>query len=211
MPDTFHVLHPDDGRLNEYLDGALDAAEQAGVAAHLAGCPACHARRDRLAALAAVLADLPDEPLARDLAPAVVAAVRRQRPEPLAAAHALRILLAAQGLAAVLIVLLAWPTLAASLPGPEVSLLAGQAGETLSAWRAAAVAEASATASGAGESLAAGQAALDQLAMLMATRAAGPLPVWTICLAAVALLWLVGNGLLLRPAPRTHTLIGPRT
>jgi hypothetical protein len=37
----------------------------------------------------------------------------------------------------------------------------------------------------------------------------GRFPVWTICLAAVALLWLVGNGLPLRPAPRTHTLIDP--
>jgi len=45
--------------LTALLDGALDGARRAEAEAHLAGCPACRAERDRLAGALARLAALP--------------------------------------------------------------------------------------------------------------------------------------------------------
>lgn len=50
------------GELTAYLDGALAADERARVEAHLAGCDACRAERDRLAEALALLARLPPPP-----------------------------------------------------------------------------------------------------------------------------------------------------
>jgi hypothetical protein len=47
------MLHVDDGTLHAYLDGELSPADAQGVAAHLAQCPNCRARRDEEQALIA--------------------------------------------------------------------------------------------------------------------------------------------------------------
>jgi anti-sigma factor RsiW len=48
--------------LTALLDGALEPAARAAVEAHLAGCAACRAERDRLAGLLATLGRLPAAP-----------------------------------------------------------------------------------------------------------------------------------------------------
>jgi anti-sigma factor RsiW len=48
--------------LTALLDGALPASRQAEVEAHLAGCPACRAERDRLSRALAALSELPAPP-----------------------------------------------------------------------------------------------------------------------------------------------------
>jgi hypothetical protein len=72
-------VHPTDDQLNEYLDGALDPQQVQRIDRHLAECPACARRLEELRTLFSELAELPDEPLGRDLAPGVVAALRTRR------------------------------------------------------------------------------------------------------------------------------------
>ena len=43
--------HPGETRLNDYLDGELDARDEADVAAHLAGCASCRIELDRLSGI----------------------------------------------------------------------------------------------------------------------------------------------------------------
>jgi len=103
------VTHPVE-ELTALLDGALPGARRTEVEAHLAGCPACRAERNRLAGATALLAALPAPPvpsprfatrlaarLAREPAPAAAAAValltvRHQRAEELALAGQLDLL-----------------------------------------------------------------------------------------------------------------------
>lgn len=55
------MTHPQDD-LTALLDGALAPARRAEVEAHLAGCAACRAERDRLAAALSALGALPPPP-----------------------------------------------------------------------------------------------------------------------------------------------------
>ena len=55
------MSHPVE-QLTAYLDGALAPGERDEVAAHLAGCAACRAEHDRLAAALRLLARLPAAP-----------------------------------------------------------------------------------------------------------------------------------------------------
>src|SRR5512137_2068801 len=106
MPES---THPDEARLNEYADGELGDAARAEVAAHVADCAMCAARLAELRALFEDLAALPDEPLAVDLAPAVLARLPRRAAAP---AWALRLALAAQAAAAIATFALLQPWLA---------------------------------------------------------------------------------------------------
>jgi anti-sigma factor RsiW len=66
-------------RWTAWLDGELDAAEEARLEAHLAGCADCRAAVDSLRILHGALADLP-APTTADLWPSVAARVgRRER------------------------------------------------------------------------------------------------------------------------------------
>lgn len=56
------MSHPRDD-LTAYLDGALPPPRRAEVEAHLGGCAACRAERDRLAAAIALLGQLPPAPV----------------------------------------------------------------------------------------------------------------------------------------------------
>ncbi|MGQ0603669.1 MAG: anti-sigma factor family protein [Anaerolineales bacterium] len=75
------MKHLTDELLNEYLDQALPADGRSQVEAHLAGCAECVARLDSLRSLFATLEALPTVPLARDLSAGVLA--RLPQPEPM--------------------------------------------------------------------------------------------------------------------------------
>jgi anti-sigma factor RsiW len=113
--------HLSDELLNEYLDEALTPEARALAEAHLGACATCAGRLEALRALFAGLEALPEVELARDLAPAVGGAVRRQAALPVPTRRAwLPWALAVQALAALGALALAWPFLAArlgSLPG----------------------------------------------------------------------------------------------
>ncbi|MDP9266599.1 MAG: zf-HC2 domain-containing protein, partial [Chloroflexota bacterium] len=55
--------------LSAYVDDALDAAERARVAAHLAACGLCASRARELSATAGLLRALPDPRPSRSLVP----------------------------------------------------------------------------------------------------------------------------------------------
>ena len=54
-------MHLDETRLNDYLDGALDAAEAERVRRHIGECESCAHEAEELAALKATVAGLPRE------------------------------------------------------------------------------------------------------------------------------------------------------
>lgn len=127
-----------DERLDEWVDGALPAAAAADVESHLAACPLCKQREQRLRQLLAHAAALPRAVAPdRDLWPGIARRVERERswswayggwrsPALLAAAATVAIGLAAvfwtdQGPARVRTVQIPTPT-------PEARLAAGTAG-----------------------------------------------------------------------------------
>ena len=125
--------HLADATLNEYLDEALAPAARALAEAHLTGCPACAGRLTALRTLFASLEALPEVALDRDLAPAVTLALRRAAPPRRAVKveprHPLyRLIFPMQALAALVLLIFAWPLMAAQfgalahLPLPTVSL-----------------------------------------------------------------------------------------
>lgn len=73
------MLHVDDLTLNDYLDSALTTEHRADIEAHLTSCLACAARLAEQRALFAALATLPDEPLERDLTRPVLTVLRPYR------------------------------------------------------------------------------------------------------------------------------------
>jgi anti-sigma factor RsiW len=87
--------------LDRYLDGALAPAEEAALAAHLAGCAACRAELAALREVWTALAALPPERLPVDLTPAVLA--RLESPLSRWQGMALGAALAAQAVLAVLL------------------------------------------------------------------------------------------------------------
>ncbi len=188
MPELMHN-HLDETALHEYLDRALDPAAHAGVEAHLAGCSTCTARLAELQALFTALEALPDVPLQRDLSLAVVEAIRPAR----VASPALQWAVVAQLAAAVALLVFAWPKIAGQFAGFVTGQIGAQvvAGivntfRLLSAqWPAMLV------------------PAMDlSVPSLGVTRYAPALHLsplsWWLLIAAALVLWLVGNGLLLR-------------
>jgi anti-sigma factor RsiW len=102
----------DDERLNEYLDGELDAAARTEVEAWLAQSPAARARLAELEGLFAAFTAVTDLPLTTDLTPAILAALPT-RPEAAPAPWWLRFLPLAQLAAAAILIILFWTTLQA--------------------------------------------------------------------------------------------------
>ena len=109
------MTHLTEETLNEYLDGALSSSARTVTDAHLADCPGCASRLESLRALFAGLDGLPDVGLARDLSPAVLLALPRRARLPLL----IRLVLPLQAPAALAILAWAWPALDNSfwLPG----------------------------------------------------------------------------------------------
>jgi anti-sigma factor RsiW len=186
--------HLDHAILNEYLDAALAPERRAGVEAHLASCLECAARLAEVRSLFAALDALPDAPLPRDLSPAVVAAVSRGRTisSPVAA-RAFRFAFAAQALAAVILLAFALPIAARAPEWAAVAQFGAQVMETITTTRTAVTAE---------------WAALQTFAQRfvreildLVNQSSIPAPSWPnlgVCLAAVFVLWLLGNGVFLR-------------
>lgn len=193
MRDAFSTMnHLDDATLNEYLDDVLDAPARAATQAHLDGCPACAARLESLRTLFTTLDALPEAPLARDLSAEVLRQLPRRAAPGLRPAW--RWVFAAEALLALVLLAIAapfasawWPPtdvaeLSQPLIGLVVSLVAGLAAEgqsTLSAliqlWNT-------------GFSLAQAVTAPAQTSTGLVAGA----------LALTAVLWLFGNGVLLR-------------
>jgi len=182
--------HLTEETLNEYLDGELAPAARAAADGHLSACADCWARLEALRGLFVELEDLPDARLARDLATAVVAALEKRSSVP----GAVRVVVILQVLAAAAILALAWPVLQLeqALSGlsvafnpvfPAPSELTRRVVQQWAFW---------------GRSLA-------QLGRPPAFAAPfsihldPPAILITLTLVSACLLWLVGNGLLLRP------------
>jgi hypothetical protein len=71
--------HLDESRFHELLDHALTGEEKKVVQAHLDKCAECRSRFINLQLLFAGLEAMPEEPLARDLSPSVLEAIRPQK------------------------------------------------------------------------------------------------------------------------------------
>lgn len=171
--------HLDDLTLNDYLDGLLEPEARAEADAHLTVCVACQNRYIDLRAVWMELESLPEAPLSRDLASAVLAAIAPARAAlPVAA----RWVLAAQALLALVLLIAAGLSLPAEwFTVPEA---VAQSQVELNQWWQTATASA--------QTWAAGWAQWTALISASALSGVG--------LAAVAALWIVGNGWLLRPA-----------
>jgi len=181
--------------LNQYLDEALDAPARAAAESHLAACEVCQAELDALRELFAALATLTPEPLPIDLAAPVLQritpAMAPMRPRAWPAGHPYAVaLLAAQVVLAGL--LAAWF-------GPA---LASAAAVELAALPRLALPDPSALLAWLDGCLSTLSAMLPRLALAEDALRAGPLAglsaaQWAIGLAALGLLWLLGNRLIL--------------
>lgn len=73
MSDSGHLSNE---KLNQYLDGVLSSRAQARVEEHLARCEACTERMSEIAGVFSALDSLPEVPLTTDLAPGIVENLR---------------------------------------------------------------------------------------------------------------------------------------
>ena len=206
--------HLTDEVLNEYLDQALDRPAYAVAEAHLAACDQCAARLGELRAVFVNLAALPDQSLEHDLAPGVMAAVRRQprvvmgrgQPErPPASrrwpAGVLAIFGALQVLAALVLLAFAWPFVAsfsAALPAPAFTPVAAELASAVQRLTALlSDSRALGTVAQSWLQAAAGQFVSPRMPLLEPS-------VVGLGLAAAGAVWLVGNALLLSGRLRSN-------
>ena len=70
------IVHLDDYRINEYLDGYLHPSEASTVEAHLEVCPSCTVRLENLLVVFRHLETLPDISLDRDLSSDIIAQIQ---------------------------------------------------------------------------------------------------------------------------------------
>lgn len=74
------MKHLDEPTLNEYLDQALKASEREAVARHLGACPECSSKMEMLKSVFTELDALPDADLERDLVPSILAHIATPMP-----------------------------------------------------------------------------------------------------------------------------------
>ncbi len=182
--------HPDEFRFHEYLDGELSSAAQTEVESHVAACAACSRTLAELQTLFEQVEGLPELELGIDLSPQIVARLER----PALTLPAIRWVAVVQVLMAILLLAAAWPSFqlfTSSWPEPsqlsadwQVALAEriGVLGEQWSViWEGVDL-----FVSSQAEALMAGPGLmLPQLGL-------------TLLAASALLVWLVGNGLLLR-------------
>lgn len=113
-------MHLTDDLLNEYLDAALAAEERARAEQHLALCPECAARLDAMRTLFSTLEALPAIPLTRDVVGEVLA--RLAPPAPILR-PAFNWVFALQGLVALVLLALAAPFVVGNLAPAELTAL----------------------------------------------------------------------------------------
>jgi len=170
-----------DERLNEYLDGVLDAAARQDVAARLAESPTAQARLAELQMLFAAFDDVAEVPLTRDLAASVLAAL--QEPLEPETVRWLRYLPLLQLTAVTLLILLFWTTIQGWLLNgrtlltttlPTIQLPNLMLGETIRMW----------------------STAVWQLAQTAAPQFNLATNQWLLLLSLALVIWLAGNRLL---------------
>jgi anti-sigma factor RsiW len=173
-------MHLTDEQLNEYLDG--DIQDRAQIELHLSACGDCAARLTALQALFHEIESLPELALSHDLAAPIVRGLSRDVPLP----RSLRLTVILQALAAVIGLIVATPFVMqwispyfASLQAPSLVDLFLQMQSQWASW-------------------------LDMLSQIQPP-VMPELPVMDVSglftiltIIGVFLLWLIGNGLLLR-------------
>jgi anti-sigma factor RsiW len=189
--------HLSDETLNEYLDDALSAQAAARTDEHLRICDSCAHRLSLKAKLFSALDNLPEVPLEADLKPRIVERLRSRvsadRLRTRRPSWRLRLALVGEAAGALLLLGLAAPEAvsqlgAAVIPGMANSFLSAmeEAGVYLSAWIATP----------------------DPLGLqALASGLSAPSIPWAsvssliTLLAAATVVWLLGNGILLRRGP----------
>ncbi len=181
--------HLTDPTLNEYLDNALEARVRAQVETHLRQCDDCRARLESLQSLFAALDALPELELAHDLSAGVLEAVRPPAP----AAFTWRLAAGLQTAFALLLIAIALPLVLQSQPAQIIrlswqqALSQGQQSLLLLAARGTNLLQ----------TLADLLAQYRSLPTSLPDLPVSPVAIWPL-LIATGLLWLLGNGLLLR-------------
>lgn len=188
MPDQTQP-YPPEHLFHEYLDDALDGDARREFETYLAQNPAAIEQLERLRALFSSLENLPAVDLGADLQPAVLAALRKRHniPSPLRWVAALQVVLLA------IVIASSWPLLQSLAQSLQFAAI-------VSAFATALRANLAAFSEHWGNLI----ASLASLNIHLSNFVAN-MPVLNIAMdqlvpliAAVALLWLVGNGLLLR-------------
>lgn len=169
--------------LNEYLDDALPLATRAEAESHLRACADCELRLDELADVFSALSALPDLELARDLSADVV---RTLAPQPIPLPRFLKWTAALQA-AAALVALIASLPLLQTLVVFEIPAVTLPTAPDL-------LARLDQMALGIQEFFAQFQFQAPRLTLEFSSLFI------TVAVFSVTLLWLVGNGLLLRPS-----------
>ena len=178
--------HSTEAELQAYLDGELHAPSQARVANHVHGCLACTRRLEQLGSLFSLIESMPDLALGKDLSEEVLRAL----PSELKRLPLLAMLEAA---AAVALAALGLPWLASSGLGGDLA-------QALQGWGSTGLGELNQLVAGL-NALAGGlRQGLQGLATPGILPSLPPIPASQIWLlgGSAALLWAVGNGLLLR-------------
>jgi anti-sigma factor RsiW len=194
MSETGHLS---DETLNEYLDGALSPQAMARADMHLSSCETCARRLSRTSALFATLEGLPEVPLQRNLAPQVVATLRSrsslgqvQRRKP---SWRFGLALAAESAGSLALLGFVLPEVLsrlAPIPVPDFAGSLGYALEEAIVFSSALI------------------ATPDPLGLeALASSLNAPMIPWAsatslmVLLAGATLVWLLGNGILLRSGP----------
>ena len=110
--------HPDITSLHEYLDDAIDPVGRNEVESHIADCSQCSEKLQELRELFYSLESLPDLPLERDLAHAVVTAIRPR----LRFSRDYIFSIAAQSLVFGLLLIIVWPSISIEISELVVSI-----------------------------------------------------------------------------------------
>lgn len=189
--------HLSDHTLNEFRDGTLPSRSLAAAQEHLRDCEVCAHRLSEIADVFTALEGLPEEPLGNDLSPRIVEAIRARAASPKRlspkSTWSLGLALAAECIGAWALLALVWSEAQSWLalaPLPDFTGLFGAALEE------------------AGVFLTAVFASPDPLGLgsLAAVINAPSIPWASVSslitlLAASTLVWLLGNGLLIRRGP----------
>lgn len=189
--------HLSDETLNEYLDGVLSPQAMARADSHLSGCETCTRRLGRSAELFATLEGLPEVPLLRNLAPGIVETLRSRaaagQRQSRKLTWRLGLALAAEAVGSLALVILYLPQAVAGLAPAALPDFTDSIAAVL---EEAAVYYTALLATPDPLGLEALAASLGRLSIPWASVSS-----LITLLAAATLLWLLGNGILLRRGP----------
>ena len=176
--------HPDNDTLQAYLDGELSLDDTRDMEAHLRSCARCEAELAQLNRLFQAIESVPSEPLKTDLAPEVVNDLRPRLPT-----LAIGEFLLAAALTLVLVL---------GLGGSELQIRVGDAAQRLIGELESAGSSISQVFDGLVVPLPdTPQWDLAQIGDLVGSALVSPGLLWGV-IAAALVLWLLGNGLVLR-------------